>query len=73
MGFPSPSWVKINTDGAARGSPDFATCGDIFRGSMRKFINGFSAFLDVQIALIVEFYGFIHSIEEAQKTSLTNL
>jgi len=32
--FPSPGWVKINTDGAARGYPGLATCGGIFCGSM---------------------------------------
>jgi len=29
--FPSPGWIKINTNGAARGDPSFATCGGIFR------------------------------------------
>jgi len=32
--FPSPDWVKINTDGAARGSPGIAAYSGIFRGSM---------------------------------------
>ena len=41
--FPSPGWVKINTDGAARGCPGLATCGGIFRGSMGEFIGAFSA------------------------------
>jgi len=30
--FPSPGWVKINTDGAARGYPGLTTCGGIFVG-----------------------------------------
>jgi len=46
-GFPSPCWVKINTDGAVRGSLGLSACGGIFRGSMRDFIGGFSAFLDI--------------------------
>jgi len=33
--FSSPGWVKINTDGVARGYPSLATCGGIFCGSMR--------------------------------------
>ena len=37
--FSSPGWVKINTDGAARGYPSLATSGGIFRGSMREFIG----------------------------------
>ena len=66
--FPSPGWVKINTDGAARGYPGLATCGGIFRGSMCAF----SGFLEVQTALVAEFYGVIHAMEEAQKMRLTN-
>ena len=50
--FPSPGWVKINTDGATRGYPGLATCGGIFRGSMREFIGAFSAFLEVQTAIV---------------------
>ena len=45
--FPSPGWVKINTDGTARGYPVLATCEDIFRGSMGEFMGGFSTFLKV--------------------------
>jgi len=66
-------WVKINTDGAARGYPGLATCGGIFRGSMGEFIGAFSAFLEVQTALFAEFYGVIHATEEAQKMGLTNV
>jgi len=40
---------------------------------MREFIGTFSAFLEVQTALIVEFYGVIHAMEEAQKMRLTNV
>jgi len=71
--FPSPDWVKINIDGAVRGYPDLATCGGIFRGSMGEFIGAFSAFLEVQIVLIAEFYEVIHAMEEAQKIGLTNV
>jgi len=40
---------------------------------MRKFIGAFSAFLEVQIALITEFYEVIHAMEEAQKMELINV
>ena len=30
--FPSPGWVKINTNGTAKEYPDLATCGGIFVG-----------------------------------------
>jgi len=71
--FPSPGWVKINTDGAARGYPGLATCGGIFCGSMEEFIGAFSAFFDVQTALVAEFYGVIYALEETQKLGLTNV
>ena len=45
--FLSPGWVKINTDGVVRGSLGLATCGGIFRGSMRELIGDFSTFLNI--------------------------
>jgi len=38
---------------------------------MWEFIGAFSAFLEVQTALVVEFYGIIQAMEEAQKMGLT--
>jgi len=52
-------------------SSGIATCGGIFRESKREFIGVFSAFLKVQTALVVEFYGVIHAMEKAQKMRLT--
>ena len=40
---------------------------------MGEFIGAFSAFLEVQTALVAEFYEVIHVMEEAQKTGLTNV
>jgi len=40
---------------------------------MGKFICAFSAFLEVQTAMVAEFYGVIHVMEEAQKIGLTNV
>jgi len=65
--FPSPGWVKINTDGAVRGYHCLATCGGIFRGSMGEFISAISVFLEVQTVMVAEFYGVIHAMEEAQQ------
>ena len=50
-----------------------ATCRGIFHGSMGEFIGSFFAFLEVQTAMVVEFYGAIHALEEAQKVVLTNV
>ena len=64
---------QINTDGAARAYPCLVACGSIFRGSMREFIGAFSAFFDVQTALVAEFYEVIYALEETQKLRLTNV
>jgi len=37
---------------------------------MGEFIGVFSAFLEVQTALVAEFYEVIHAMEEAQKMGL---
>ena len=71
--FPSLGWVKINIDGAAGGYPGLGTCGGIFRGSMGEFIGVFSAFIEVQTALVTKFCGVIHAMEEAQKMGFTNV
>ncbi len=71
--FPSPGRIKSNIDGEAKGYHGLATREGIFRGSMRKFIGSFFAFLEVQTTMVVEFYGVIHAMEEAQKMRLTNV
>jgi len=40
---------------------------------MGEFIGAFSAFLEVQVALVTEFYEVIHAMEEAQKMGLTDV
>ena len=53
--FLSPGGVKTNTNGAARRYPGLATCGGIFRGTMREFIGAFSVFLEVQTTMVAGF------------------
>ncbi|KAI9181734.1 hypothetical protein LWI28_018031 [Acer negundo] len=36
---PAPGWIKVNTDGAAMGSPGVGGCGGIFQ-NCRAFVNG---------------------------------
>jgi len=40
---------------------------------MGEFIGVFSAFLEVHTALVIEFYGVIHAMEEAQKMGINNV
>ena len=53
--FPSPGWVKINIDGAARGYPGFATCGGIFRGSMGSLLMLSLCFLKFKLLRLLSF------------------
>jgi len=40
---------------------------------MGEFIGTSSVFLEVQTAMVTEFYGVIYVMEEAQKMGLTNV
>jgi len=37
---------------------------------MGEFIGAFSAFLEVHTTMVLEFYGVIHAMEEAQRWGL---
>ncbi|XP_004289281.1 PREDICTED: putative ribonuclease H protein At1g65750-like [Fragaria vesca subsp. vesca] len=39
---PLSPWIKLNTDGLAKGNPGPATCGGVFRDYQGHFIGGFS-------------------------------
>ena len=54
--FPSPSWVKINTDKAARGYPGLATCGGISRGSLLVLSLHFLKFRQLWLLSFMELY-----------------
>jgi len=54
--FPSAGWVKINTDGAFRGYPGFATCGGIFRGSMGELLYFTEDLLPILFLRYCKFY-----------------
>jgi len=41
--------------------------------SIGKFIGGFFTFLDVQTALVAEFYAVIYVMGEAKRMGLTNI
>ena len=71
--LPPSGWIKVNIDGAARGSPGKAGCGGIFR-TCRGFIKGcFSLFLGTRLAFEAEIMGFILAIEFAYKFKWKNL
>ncbi|KAL6205681.1 hypothetical protein ACLB2K_022935 [Fragaria x ananassa] len=59
---PSIYQVKLNTDGAARGSPGLAGFGGIFRDHLGQVLGCFSRNLGIAIALEAELQAVIHAI-----------
>jgi len=53
--FPSPHWVKINTDEAARGYPGLAACGSIFRGVWGSLLELSLRFLTFRLLWLLNF------------------
>ena len=71
--LPPNSWIKVNIDGSARGTPGHAGCGGIFR-TCRGFIKGsFSYYLGINFAFESELMGFILAIEIAYNWNWYNL
>ncbi|GMN67783.1 hypothetical protein TIFTF001_036843 [Ficus carica] len=64
---PTMSWIKINTNGAANGSPGMAGCRGIFR-TYRGFCKGcFSKPLGIMHAFKAELLGVITALEYTQQ------
>ena len=70
---PPPGWLKINIDGAAKGSPGHAGCDGIFR-TCRGFVKStFSIYLGIKFVFEAELTGLILAIEIASKLNWNNL
>jgi ribonuclease HI len=59
--------VKINTDGAARGSPGLAGFGGIFRDHLGRVLGCFAGSLGIAYALEAELQAVIHAIHLASQ------
>lgn len=62
---PLSGWVKANSDGAARGSPGYASGAGLFRDSNGNFLGFFLNFFGVTYAFNAELLATISSIEIA--------
>ncbi|XP_039682967.1 uncharacterized protein [Medicago truncatula] len=62
---PLPSWIKINTDGAATKNPSRSVAGGIFRNSNGAFLGGFTHFIGPADALFAELIAAMIAIEIA--------
>ena len=70
---PPPDWIKVNTDGAARGAPGPSGCGGIFR-NYRGFVKGSFAFsVGNCFAFEAELLAFIFAIEKAAEFNWSKL
>ncbi|CAJ2674874.1 unnamed protein product [Trifolium pratense] len=70
--FPPNGWIKANTDGAARGSPGYASAGGIFRDSSGGIKGCFSLYLGIQSSLFAEAIAAMHAIEIAHQNHWHN-
>ncbi|XP_061373767.1 glutathione S-transferase T2-like [Gastrolobium bilobum] len=58
-------YVKINTDGAARGNPGLAACGRVLRNSQGLWLRGYAIRLGRCTAFRAELWGIWHGLKEA--------
>lgn len=70
---PNRTWIKVNSDGAAKGSPGPAACGGIFRDSNSAILGCFACNIGPQNSLFAELMGAIIAIEVAHKRGWRNL
>ncbi|KAL6146425.1 hypothetical protein ACLB2K_057104 [Fragaria x ananassa] len=58
-------WIKVNTDGLAKGNPSPAACGGVFRDASGGFLGSFCQSLGWKTSFYSEFYAVILAIEIA--------
>ncbi|KAL6206588.1 hypothetical protein ACLB2K_023836 [Fragaria x ananassa] len=62
---PLSPWIKLNTDGLAKGNPGLAACGGVFRDYQGHFIGGFTTPIGHHNAFFSELLAVIIGIELA--------
>ena len=65
--------VKVNTDGAARGSPGLAGCGGIFRDNLGCCLGCFAGSMGVATTLEAELQAIIHVVSMASQNGWRTL
>ncbi|XP_004304923.1 PREDICTED: putative ribonuclease H protein At1g65750-like [Fragaria vesca subsp. vesca] len=58
-------WIKVNTDGLAKGNPSPAACGGVFRDASGGFLGSFCQSLGWKTSFYSELYAVILAIEIA--------
>ncbi|XP_019442368.1 PREDICTED: uncharacterized protein LOC109347095 [Lupinus angustifolius] len=70
---PKVGWIKVNTDGAAHGSPGHSGGGGIFRDHNGIYITAFANYLSIQNAIFAEFHVVMHAVNIASNRGWQNL
>jgi ribonuclease HI len=75
IGWKSPfeHWIKLNSDGACKGSGEYSGCGDLFRDSKGRWINGYIRKIGVYDALHAEMWGMYLRLEMAWREHISQL
>lgn len=64
---PLCTWVKCNTDGAARGQPGHASCGGIFRDHRASFLGAFAEYIGISSSFHTELFAAMMAITFAYR------
>lgn len=63
--FPTEGWCKLNTNGASKGNPGQAGCGDLIRDASGAWIAGFAMNIVIYTAFVAELWGVLKDMEVA--------
>ncbi|KAE8709902.1 hypothetical protein F3Y22_tig00110328pilonHSYRG00799 [Hibiscus syriacus] len=70
---PTPSWTKVNTDGARNQTTRFTTCGRVLRSHEGEWKMGFTKFIGIFSVLEVEFWGVYMGLLRAWELQKTQI
>ncbi|XP_019458852.1 PREDICTED: uncharacterized protein LOC109358812 [Lupinus angustifolius] len=71
--MPCDGWIKVNTNGAAKGSPGLAGAGGIFRNINGSCVAYFASFLGIHSGVYAELFASIKVVQLAFNNGWTNI
>ena len=70
---PPEGWIKLNSDGACKGSGEYSGCGGLFRDSDGRWIKGYTRKIGVCDALHAEMWDMYLGLEMAWREHIPQL
>ncbi|XP_015936169.1 uncharacterized protein LOC107462117 [Arachis duranensis] len=70
---PPEDWMKVNTDGAAKGNPGMAGCGGLIRNYQGRWIAGFVANIGYCTAYYAELWGVYYGLKTAWELGMRKI